>query len=116
MLHTCSSECVAPSDSSVYFYFCECATGCTECDEGKIHVNECPYETVDTETSVFKVMYDTYKAHLPIYERVIDTPHVLIEYFRAYEIQLIKYAKHHTTRKENKQKIIDKINKGLDNG
>lgn len=116
MLHTCSDECVASSASKVYFYFCECTTGCSNCDEGKVHINECPYKFVDVETSVFKEMYDTYKAHLPIYDKVIDTPHILLEYFRAYEIQLIKYSKHHTDRKKQKQNIVDKINKGLSNG
>jgi hypothetical protein len=113
MLHTCSSECVAPSDAEVYFYFCECVDGCSECSEGKVSVNECPYEYVDIETSVFKEMYDTYKAHLPIYNTFTETPHVLAEYFRAYEVQLIKYQKYHTTRKEKKKDIVDKINKRL---
>lgn len=114
-LHTCSGECVASSDlvgkesTDQFYFFCNCIDGCKECDEGKIYLNECPYNYVDEEIVLFKKLYTLYENGTSIYDSFIETPYVLYEYFKVYEVQLMRFQKEKSETAKRNKKMTDKI-------
>lgn len=110
--HECTEACKATSDESQYFIMCSCVDGCEVCDNGKIHIRECPYSLIDDDVSAFNYLYQAHKSGIPVYGTAIETPHTLLTYFNILESELTLRKELLKNEREETEAIAQRIMRG----